>query len=177
MTTASNIVPLRPQQLKQPCLPTTPRRKTEFWSESWAEEPTITLPDIPDEIVDALPDAIEQARRDLSPGDPVEVLRALTTLASRKNLPAPDDLALEMDVEVMAAWPRDLWRQAFRSIWEDFAYRRFPEVGDFKQVIAGDLAERQARLHRLELLRLKLDTVRLKRQWDEDSRARRSRGG
>jgi hypothetical protein len=135
------------------------------------------MPNIPPEIVKALPDAIEEARRDLAPGDPAEVLRALTTLAGRKNLPAPDDFALELDCEVMSAWPRDLWRRAFRSVWEDFAFRRFPEVGDFKRHIAAELGERQARLHRLESLRLKLETDRLKRQWDEESRERRGRGG
>ena len=80
-----------------------------------------------------------------------------------------------MDVEVMAGWPRDLWRKAFRTVWEQFAYRRLPEVADFRKYIAADLEERRSRLDRLELLRLKLETVRLKRQWDEELRARRCR--
>ena len=84
------------------------------------------------------------------------------------------EIALEMDVEVMAAWPTDLWRKAFSGIWEQFAYRRMPEVADFRRVIEADLAERRARLDRLEALRLKLETIRLKKMWDEEA-ARRYR--
>ena len=39
-----------------------------------------------------------------------------------------------------------------RSVWENFAYRRIPEVADFKREIAAELEERQTRLHRLEAL-------------------------
>jgi hypothetical protein len=145
------------------------------WTDSWADEPAIHLPDMPAEIVDRLPAAVAQARSDLAPGDTGEVLAALTTLASRRGFPLPDDIALEMDVEVMAGWPRDLWRKAFRAVWEQFAYRRLPEVADFRKYIVADLEERRSRLDRLESLRLKLETVRLKRQWDEESRARRCR--
>ncbi|EWY37814.1 hypothetical protein N825_09540 [Skermanella stibiiresistens SB22] len=129
---------------------------------------------MPAEIVEALPGAIARARDDLAAGDPAEVLAALTTLASRRGFPLPDDLALELDVEVMAGWPRDLWRRAFRAVWEQFAYRRLPEVADFRRHIAEDLEERRARLDRLDSLRLKLETVRLKRQWDEEARGRRA---
>jgi hypothetical protein len=114
------------------------------WSESWVDEPLPHLPDIPADLAAALPAAIAQARRDLTPGDPGEILAALTTLASRRGFPLPDGIALEMDVEVMATWPMDLWRKAFTGIWERFAYRRMPEVADFRRVIEADLAERKA---------------------------------
>jgi hypothetical protein len=139
------------------------------WSESWVDEPLPHLPDIPADLAAALPAAIAQARRDLTPGDPGEILAALTTLASRRGFPLPDGIALEMDVEVMAAWPTDLWRKAFRSIWERFAYRRLPEVADFRGVIEADLADRKARLDRLESLRLKLETIRMRKMWDEEA--------
>jgi hypothetical protein len=74
----------------------------------------------------------------------------------------------------MAGWPRDLWRKAFRCIWERFAYRRMPEVADFRRVIEADLAERRSRLDRLESIRLKLETIELKKVWDEEARRRRS---
>jgi hypothetical protein len=120
--------------------------------------------------------AVAQARRDLTPGDPGEILAGLTTLASRRGFPLPDGIALEMDVEVMATWPTDLWRKAFSGIWERFAYRRMPEVADFRRFIEADLAERKAKLDRLESLRLKLETIRLKKMWDEDTaRKRRQR--
>ncbi len=165
----------RPSQPAVPSPTTTGGVRLPAWTDSWADEPAIHLPDMPAEIVDRLPAAVAQARSDLAPGDAGEVLAALTTLASRRGFPLPDDIALEMDVEVMAGWPRDLWRKAFRAVWEQFAYRRLPEVADFRKYIAADLEERRSRLDRLELLRLKLETVRLKRQWDEESRARRCR--
>jgi hypothetical protein len=123
-----------------------------------------------------LPAAIEEARAALAPSDPGEVLSALTTLIARKGFGLPDEFALEMDCEIMASWG-DLWRKAMRSVWENFAYRRIPEVADFKREIAAELEERQTRLHRLEALRMKLETVRLKRQWDQEAQERQSRGG
>ena len=152
MTAAVNIVQLRTQQAMTPSRSATLRQRIECWSESWAGEPAITLPDLPPELAEALPEAIEEAKREMAPGDPAEILVALTTMASRKGLPVPDDIALEMDVEILAAWPRDLWRRAFRAVWENFTYRRFPEVGDFRKHIAADLNERQAKLHHLESL-------------------------
>ena len=116
------------------------------WTDSWADEPAIHLPDMPAEVVDALPEALARARDDLAPGDPAEVLAAVTTLASRRGFPLPDDIALELDIEVMASWPRDLWRKAFRAVWEQFSYRRLPEPADFRRHIAADLEERRARL-------------------------------
>jgi hypothetical protein len=174
MTAAVNIVQLRPQQTMTPSRSGTLRQRIECWSDSWAGEPAITLPDLPPELAAALPEAIEEAKREMAPSDPGEILVALTTMASRKGLPVPDDIALEMDVEILAAWPRDLWRRAFRAVWEGFTYRRFPEVGDFRKHIVADLNERQARLHRLESLCLKLETVRLREQWDVEAAARRS---
>ena len=85
-----------------------------------AGEPLPHLPDLPPDLAAALPEAIGEAQRDLAPGDPGEVLAALTTLASRRGFDLPDGLALELDIEVMANWPRDLWRGAFRGIWEHF---------------------------------------------------------
>ena len=172
------VVPLaRPAH--RPPVPTspsaTPSARLLAWSESWADEPAVHLPDLPPGLEAALPDALAQARRDLAPGDPGEVLAALTALASRRGLDLPDGIALELDTEIMAVWPRDLWRKAFRIVWERFAYRRLPEVADFRRVIEADLAERQARLDRLDTLRLKLETVRLRKEWDEQARRRRGR--
>ena len=176
-TASSNIVQLRPQAAPAVSVPPTVTRRLECWSDSLRDEPAISLPDLPHDLVEALPQAIEEAQAALVPNNPGEVLAALTTLIARKGFDLPDEFALEMDCEIIAAWPRDLWRTAFRSVWENFSYRRIPEVADFKKVIAAELEERQARLHRLESLRLKLETVRLKRQWDEVSRERRGRAG
>ena len=68
------------------------------------------------------------------------------------------------------------WRKAFRGIWERFAYRRMPEVADFRRVIEADLTERQGRFERLEAIQLKLETIELKKAWDEEAR-RRQRSG
>jgi hypothetical protein len=156
----------------------TPTARLIAWSESWEDEPLPHLPEIPPELVDALPAALEQARRDVSAGDPGEILAALTAMASRRGLPLPDGISLQMDVEIMASWPPDLWRKAFSSIWERFAYRRFPDVADFRRVIETDLADRKSRLDRLESFQLKLETVRMRKIWDEQAAARtRGRAG
>jgi hypothetical protein len=170
--TTGTVVPLVRPAHRPPALPSATRSaRLHAWSESWADEP---LPDLPPDLAAALPEAIGQARRDLAPGDPGEILAALTTLASRRGFDLPDGLALELDIEVMAGWPRDLWCKAFRGIWEHFAYRRMPEVADFRRVIEADLADRRSRLDRLESIRLKLETIELRKVWDEEARRRRS---
>jgi hypothetical protein len=172
MPNANNVIPLRPAS-QVPALPNaTPLTRLRCWSESWHEEPGVLLPDMPADLIDALPAAIDQVRQDLEPGNPGEVMAALTNLASRRGFPLPDGMALELDVEVLASWPRDLWRKAFRNVWERFSYRRMPEVSDFRAHIATDLDERRARLDRLESMRLRLETIQLRIQWDEESRRR-----
>jgi hypothetical protein len=170
--TQATVVTLpRPDRASPPqtLLDSMPTARLIAWSESWADEPLPHLPEFPPELVDALPGALDQARRDLSAGDPGEILAALTAMASRRGLPLPDGIALQMDVEIMASWPPDLWRKAFSSIWERFAYRRFPEVADFRRVIEADLADRKSRLDRLNSLRLKLETLRMRMIWDEQA--------
>jgi hypothetical protein len=143
-------------------------------SESWHGEPGIHLPEsIRDDLAEGLPIAIEAARRDLEPGDPREVLASLMALASRRGFEMPAGLGLDLDVELMAEWPRDLFVKAFRGVWEKFGYRRMPEVADFRAHIEFDLAERRSRLDRLEEIRLRLETIRLREQWDADCRRRR----
>jgi hypothetical protein len=168
------IVPLPARTADtSPALPSaTTRQRLHAWSESCHDEPSIHLPDLPDELIQALPAAIAAAERDLEPGDPAEVLSALTALGSRRGFALPEGPALEMDVEILASWPRDLWRLALRRIWEDFAYRRLPEVADFKKAIEAEWAERQARLAKLRSLQLRLRTVRLRAQWDRETRRR-----
>ena len=172
MPNANNVIPLRPASQVPALLNATPLTPLRCWSESWHEEPGVLLPDMPADLIDALPAAIDQARQDLEPGNPGEVMAALTNLASRRGFPLPDGMALELDVEVLASWPRDLWRKAFRNVWERFSYRRMPEVSDFRAHIATDLDERRARLDRLESMRLRLETIQLRIQWDEESRRR-----
>lgn len=80
-----------------------------------------------------------------------EILTALETLAVARNLPLPADTVLDLDLAIMGEWPADLFRKAFRGIWENYRYRRFPGAADFKALIAADLAihaEAQARHRR-----------------------------
>jgi hypothetical protein len=169
------VVPLQPDpQPPAQALPnSTSLTRLLHWSESWHDEQGIHMPDIPADLVEALPAAIDQARQDLEPGDPGEVMAALSTLASRRGFRLPEGMALELDVEVLSSWPRDLWRKGFRGVWEGFAYRRMPEPADFRAHIAADFEERRARLARLKSLQLRLETIRLRQQWDEESRRRR----
>jgi hypothetical protein len=145
-------------------------------SESWHDEPGVVLPDsVRSDLADCLPAAIEATRQALEPGDPAEVLAALKTLADRKGFDLPAGIGLDLDIEVMSEWPRDLFRRAFRGIWENFAYRRMPEVGDFRAFIGDVLAERRNRLAKLESMRLRLRTLELREQWDNQSRERHAK--
>jgi hypothetical protein len=96
----------------------------------------------------ALAAALAEARRDLEPCYPAEIVDALAVLADRHRLDLPDRRALEMDAEVMAAWPRDLWLRAYRTVWERWSWRRMPTVGDFRGPL-GDAIERRRRRHDL----------------------------
>lgn len=69
-----------------------------------------------------------------------QIVLDLITFAERHALPSPSDEALQIDGEVIATWPPDLWRLAFRTLWETWTYRRMPAAGDFRSVIAADLA-------------------------------------
>ena len=142
------------------------------FAESWHDEASIFLPDRLDEIEAGLPGAIIRAESDLVPSHPGEVIASLQALADRRGFDLPTGIAFEMDVEVMACWPKDLFQKAFRMVWERFAYRRLPEVADFFRYIELDLAERRERLTRLRGLELRLKTVRQRRRWDEEARAR-----
>ena len=114
-----------------------------------AREPfQLDAAEIPAPFRAALAAAVAEARRDLEPGRPAEIVDALATLADRHRLDLPDRRALEMDAEVMAAWPRDLWLRAYRTIWERWSWRRMPTVGDFRGPI-GDAIERRRRRYGL----------------------------
>lgn len=77
-----------------------------------------------------------------------------------------------MDVEVLASWPRDLFVKAFRIVWERFAYRRLPEVADFYEPIKLAMAERRERLAKLQSLKLRLETVKMRERLDREARQR-----
>ena len=104
--------------------------------------------------------ALDQARLKLQPGDPVEVIQALRAIARRLGLMMPSGFELEMDAEIMGDWPEDLFRKAFKHIWETFEYRRMPEVPDFRRHIAEDLAERRKELAALQDLQRRIGGIR-----------------
>lgn len=66
----------------------------------------------------------------------------------------------------------DLFVRAFRIVWERFAYRRLPEVADFYEPIKLAMTERRERLARLQSLKLKLETVRMRERLDQEARQR-----
>ncbi len=167
------LVPNTGRALTSPAA--TPPKRMLALSESWHEVPVIQLPEaVRADLAVGLPAALDMARRDLEPGSPAEVLASLAALANRRGFEMPTGLSLDLDVELMAEWPRDLFVKAFRGVWETFAYRRMPEVADFRRHIETDLAERRSRLAKLEEIRLRLETIRLSEQWDAESRKLRS---
>jgi hypothetical protein len=100
--------------------------------------------------------ALGLARRDLEPGRPTEIVEALVTLADRHRLDLPERRALELDAEVMAAWPRDLWTYAYMAIWERWSWRRMPTVGDFRSPVADAIESRRRRYDLLTTLDARL---------------------
>jgi hypothetical protein len=52
--------------------------------------------------------AEQAAASALEPSRPAEIVTALVQLAERHDLNVPDRRALELDAEIMAAWPREL---------------------------------------------------------------------
>src|SRR5689334_3807871 len=74
-----------------------------------------------------VPAAVEQARRVLAPGRPTE----------RHEINLPERRSLELDAELMAAWPQELWWRAYRLKWEEWTWPRLPTVGEFRGPIAG----------------------------------------
>lgn len=111
---------------------------------------------IPKSFREALRVAVADSRRDLEPGCPAEIVDALAMLADRHQLDLLDRRALELDAEVMAAWPRDLWIRAYRAIWERWAWRRMPTVGDFRAHLGDAMEQRRWRYDLLTTLEARL---------------------
>ena len=112
--------------------------------------------EIPVSFREALAAAVAEARRDLQPGRPAEIVDALATLADRHQLDLLDQRALELDAEVMAAWPRDLWIRAYRALWERWTWRRMPTVGDFRAHLGDAIEQRRQRYGLLTTLEARL---------------------
>jgi len=122
-----------------------------------AQEPFwLDAVDMPESFRTRVAMALGQARRDLEPGRPTEIVEALVTLADRHRLDLPERRALELDAEVMAAWPRDLWTRAYMVIWERWSWRRMPTVGDFRGPVADAIERRRRRYDLLATLEARL---------------------
>jgi hypothetical protein len=128
----------------------------EFAARTAPEPFWLDATEIPESFRVTLAATVAEARRELEPGRPAEIVEALTTLADRHRLDLPDRRALEMDAEVMAAWPRDLWLRAYRTIWERWSWRRMPTVGDFRGYLGDTIERRRQRLDRLTTLEARL---------------------
>ena len=151
------VVPFTKTSLPATSAPETLQLQVRAWIASWHDEPAYLIPATEAErAASVLPEVIRAAEAKLEPGDPAEVLAMLQVLATRRGLPLPDGLALDLDVEMMAAWPKDLFTKAFRGVWETFAYRRFPEVPDFHKHIASDIRDRREEVAKLRAMQRKL---------------------
>jgi hypothetical protein len=149
-------------------------RRAVAFVESWWEMPVVDYPGSDHDlsgIESILPALIERTERDLEPGKLSEVLAVLAEYATYRGFSLPSGLILDLMVEELASWPRDLWRKAFLIVFRTFRYRRLPEVVDFYTTIEADLTERRRHLERLRTVKLKLETVRLRAQWTQQRRA------
>jgi hypothetical protein len=144
-----DVIPLNPTTPPAGNAGAAPLEDVDAFAARTAREPFwLDAVEIPPSFREALTVAVAEARRDLEPGCPAEIVDALATLADRHRLDLLDRRALELDAEVMAAWPRDLWIRAYRAIWERRAWRRLPTVGDFCGYL-GDAIERRRRRYDL----------------------------
>jgi hypothetical protein len=130
---------------------------------SFAEDPAAFLPDGTDRLADFLPAIIEEAEEQIEPVGPAEVLRCLAAFAAARGVSMPqDDLALDLDVEIMGLWPRDLFRLAIRSVWTSWPshYRRLPDANALLEPIKEELDRRKKRVGDLRHLALRLNRER-----------------
>jgi hypothetical protein len=126
------------------------RRDIEALAELSFERPELLAAAPPAPVLrDALPVLVAEARRACAPAEPAEIVNALLAFARRHRVDPPDETALELDAEIISGWPRDLWRRAFRTLWEGWTFRRMPTAGDFRAPIAADLDGRRQRLREL----------------------------
>src|SRR5690242_2819424 len=149
MTTAANPVPAPAATTSLPATMLPPALR---WIESWLDEPTVFLPDVPDleTVAVALAPVAAAARAGLAPADAAEVIAFLKAFADRHRLDLPEVSALELDAETLAEVPRVALRDAFKEIWRTWKYRRLPTVGDIMALVARELEEgRAGRLRQL----------------------------
>lgn len=130
------------------------------------------LPGI-ENILDALMVAEAGVQEWLRPeSDPERILALLVALANRIGVELPDEIALEMDLRIMCEWPSGLPELAIRRVWETFKYRRMPVVGEFREAISRELAERE-RLHlEIGLARRRVQMLRDRKMREEARLAR-----
>lgn len=130
---------------------------------SFAEDPAAFLPDGTDRVANYLPALIEEAEEIMAPVGPSEVLRCLAAFAADRGVSmTEDDLALDLNVEIMGLWPRDLFRQAIRSVWTSWPshYRRLPDANALLEPIREEMERRRKRLGDLRHLALRLSSER-----------------
>ncbi|MDR3517449.1 MAG: hypothetical protein P4M00_16720 [Azospirillaceae bacterium] len=145
-------------------------------SESWHDEASILLTDEDISAIEAaLPSALAAAERDQAPADPAEIVAALETWSSRRGLPLPQGLGLDLDIEALATWPQQLFRKAFAAAWQCFPHRRVPTAADFRVYIDDDLREAQRQIAHLKSLSVRLQTIQMRHRWNEDARAHHAR--
>ena len=138
---------------------------------SFAGDPLVHLPDDIDDLAPYLPTMIEEAEQELSPVGAAEVLKCLAAFAARRDLPMPeDDLAIDLDVEILGDLPRDLCRRAFVEAWKSWPshYRRLPDANAIMGYVKEELEARHARAGGLKTLAKKLVfREKLKRETEE----------
>jgi hypothetical protein len=133
---------------------------------SFAEDPAAFLPDGTERVASYLPALIKEAEEIMTPVGPSEVLRCLAAFAADRGISmTEDDLALDLSVEIMGLWPRDLFRQAIRSMWTSWPshYRRLPDANAMLESIREEMERRRKRLGDLRHLAL-----RLSNEWKQE---------
>jgi hypothetical protein len=155
---SATVVPLRGTLPTAPAVSEAIRHKIVALVELSRDQPEqLTSETLTPDVLDGLKALVVEARQVCAPAEAGEIVRALQAFARRHQVEGADETALELDAEAIAGWPVDLWRRAFRELWERWAYRRMPTVGDFRAVIATELEDRQTRLAKLMTLEARVE--------------------
>jgi hypothetical protein len=158
------VVALRRAATLPACPAADPRVRAEINNAlSFADDPAAFLPEGAEKLTDFLSHHIEEAEGQLAPVGAAEVLKCLAAFAADRHVAMPeDDLALDLSVEIMGQWPRDLFREAVKSVWTSWPshFRRLPDANALLEPIKDELDRRRKRAGDLRHLALRLDGER-----------------
>jgi hypothetical protein len=126
-------------------------------------------------LLPAVREALEYLRPYMEPS-PVDLIEAkLRLFASRCGAKGYTEDHLVTDADVLADMPVQVFLLAFRRAWKSWNKPWMPGTVFFFDLVAAELGDRREIYGGLLDLELKLSTIALKAQWDEEAATRHAR--